>query len=219
MSEWRFIGGENVRHFRLFFALPIVFCTISANAAVVIESFESFTPGTIITDQIAGLAVSAAMGGNAVISLASDPVLPFEPHGLYNDAPGQFDRGFEFALIFDFVTSGFTIGAIVDFGEIGTGLQVVAYDGPNGTGNVLGIASTTTETFIGVTAPGIKSAVFSQAGDTPATWLIDNLTYETIVPAPPALLLFATALAAAGFVRRPSKRASPVAPPGIVRPA
>ena len=55
------------------------------------------------------------------------------------------------------------------------GVQLTAYDGPDGTGNVLGTASTTTESFIAVRAPNIRSAIFESLGG--ATYLIDNLTY------------------------------------------
>ncbi len=189
-----------MRHLQALLAVFSLGYAVHANAAVV--TFEAFPEGAPITTQIPGLVISAAMGGNALISVASEPINPDEPNGLYNDAPGEFARGFEFALIIDFLTQGNTIGAVVDFGIAGTGVQLVAYDGPNGTGNVLGTASTTTEMFIGINAPGIKSAVFSQAGDITASWLIDDLTYNVVVPAPPALVLFVSALLSAGLRRR-----------------
>lgn len=175
----------------------------TANAALIVENFESFGDGTIITNQLTGLTVTAADGGDASIASASFPVVAGEPLGIYNTA-GSI--GFQSALIFDFLTLGSSIGAIVDFGGFGTGLQIVAYDGVGGTGNILGTASTLTEAFIGVNAVGIRSAVFSQAGQTNATWLLDNLTYDTDpgtrVPVPATLALFGLGLAGLSWSRR-----------------
>lgn len=174
----------------------------TANAALIVETFESYGTGTIITNQLIGLTVSAADGGAASIATATTPVVPGEAQGIYNNLGETFTS----ALIFDFLIAGSSIGAIVDFGDIGSGLQIVAYDGAGGTGNILGTASTLTETFIGVNAAGIQSAVFSQAGQSNATWLLDNLTYDTdqgtAVPAPATLVLFGLALTGLGWSRR-----------------
>jgi hypothetical protein len=183
--------------------------TSSAFATTVNQTFESFTTGTIITNQLAGLTVSAEGSGNANISTATTPVVLGQPQGLYNDTPGDFAVGFEFALIFDFTGVGSAFGAIVDFGVIGTGLKLEVFDGLGGTGNLLGSASSLTETFLGVNAVGIKSAMFSQAGGTNASWLIDDLTYTydnatgpSPVPLPAGGLLLLTALAGLGIARR-----------------
>jgi hypothetical protein len=148
--------------------------------------------------------VTALNGGNANISTASSPVVPGQPQGIYNDAPGVFSNGFEFPLVFDFNTVGGSIGAIVDFGVVGAGLMITAFDGPGGTGNNLGSAMTTTEVFIGVTASGIRSAIFQNINQaSPASWLLDNLTYDTSssVPEPTTLLLLGLGLAGLGLAR------------------
>jgi hypothetical protein len=172
----------------------------AANAALIVETFESFADGQTITNQLTGLMVTAANSGNAKIATASAPVVPGEPLGIYNDAAGQFSTGFEFPLIFDFTGVGSSIGAIVDFGVVGAGLTLIAYDGAGGTGNVLGTASTTTEQFIGVNAAGIQSAVFQQTNpQVAASWLLDNLTYNTgpsvSVPVPGTIVLLGLGLA------------------------
>lgn len=186
-------------------ALAVLGWASFASAVPVVETFESFASGTIITNQLPGLLVTAGNGGNAKIATASNPVVPGEPQGIYNDAPGVFSTGFEFPLIFDFVDTGLSIGAIVDFGVVGDGLKLTAYDGVGGTGNVLGTATTLSEVFIGINVPGIKSAVFEKIGPNSPSWLLDNLTYEvssTTVPEPGSLVLLGSGVLALARRRR-----------------
>ena len=195
-----------MKFWKAFAAFIVLSAPAAVQAVVIVETFESFASGTIITNQLTGLTVTALNGGNANIATASSPVVPGQPQGIYNDWPGVFSSGFEFPLVFDFNTAGSSIGAIVDFGAIGAGLIITAYDGPGGTGNILGSATTTTEIFIGVAANGIRSAIFQNVNPaSPASWLLDNLTYDTSaarVPEPTTLLLLGLGLAGLGFARK-----------------
>jgi len=190
-------------------AIVLASAPAAVHAVPIVETFESYASGTTITNQLTGLSVVAQNGGNAKIETASSPVVPGQAQGIYNDAPGVFSTGFEFGLIFNFDEIGSSIGAIVDFGTLGSGVMMTAFDGLNGSGNVLGITSTTTETFISVAAAGIKSAIFENVNaNDPGSWLLDNLTYEVSkVPEPASLALMAFGLAGLGFVRRKRKTA------------
>lgn len=87
------------------------------------------------------------------------------------------------------------------------------FDGVGGTGTSLGAASVTSETFLGLSATGIKSAVFSQVG-TGATWMLDNLTYtyDDIAPAVPlpagGLLLLSGLIGGGALARKRKARAA-----------
>lgn len=185
----------------------------SAATISVTETFEGFGAGDTITTQLAGMTVSAEGSGDAMIAVASSPVVLGEPLGIYNSTPGAFGSGFEFSLTFDFIGVASQIGALVDFGSVGGGLMLEIFDGVGGTGTSLGTASVTTETFLGLSAAGIKSAVFSQAGSG-ATWMLDNLayTYDDMAPAVPlpagGLLLLSGLIGGGAMARRRKARAA-----------
>lgn len=179
----------------------------SCFAATVTENFESFANGDIVTS-LTGLTITATDGGSPTIATATSPVVAGEPQGLFNGP------SFIPSLIFDFVGVGSAIGAIVDFGSVGTGLQIEAFDGAGGSGSLLSSASTITESFLGVSTAGIKSVVFSQAGGTQASWLLDNLTYTyddtavSPVPLPAGGLLLLGGFGLLAGLKRKKKRAA-----------
>lgn len=185
----------------------------SAATMTVTETFESFSSGDTITTQLDGLTVSAEGSGEAMIASASFPVVAGEPLGIYNTSTGPLGTGFELSLTFDFIGVASQIGALVDFGNSGDGLMLEIFDGVGGTGTSLGAASVTTETFLGLSATGIKSAVFSQVG-TGATWMLDNLTYtyDDIAPAVPlpagGLLLLSGLIGGGALARKRKARAA-----------
>ncbi len=153
-------------------------CTSVASADIVLTFDDLGLPdGTAVTDQYArfGVMFSASRGGTTRIVTASQPIFPAEPQGLYNDEC-IFGVAFTEPIIANFPVAVTSAGAFIDFGNIGTGIKIEAFDGPGGTGNLLGTDSTINEVFIGVDAPGIRSVVFSQAGGNLATYLIDNFT-------------------------------------------
>jgi hypothetical protein len=149
-------------------------------AAVTVETFESFPENTVLTTQISGLTISAP-GGQPLIREASSPLVPGQPNGLahfpYTDFPAY--------LNIDFAPGTSTIGGLIDFGVVGSGVGLTAYSGLGQTGSILGTTSTTTQTFISLTAAGIRSARFETLS-TDATYLLDNLTYE-LVPEPASI--------------------------------
>ncbi|MEX2317418.1 MAG: PEP-CTERM sorting domain-containing protein [Pirellulales bacterium] len=146
-------------------------------AAATVQTFESFPENTVLTTQIPGLTISAP-GGTPLIREASTPLVPGEPKGLahipYDDFPAF--------LNIDFAPGTNTVGALIDFGVVGSGVGLTAYAGPGQTGGVLGTTSTTTESFLSLSAAGIRSARFETLSAN-ASYLIDNLTYE-LVPEP-----------------------------------
>ena len=180
--------------FSLLSATTLIHCGNSC-AALTVETFESFSTGTILTNQIPGLEISAPPTGVSEIRTASNPVVPGEPQGLAH-IPYLVEPNY---LVIDFLPGANQAGAIVDFGTIGSGVAVTAFDGAGATGNILGTQSTTTETFIGVVAAGIRSIRFENLGG--ASYLIDNLTYE-LVPEPSSLILLSLGLLATTCPRR-----------------
>ena len=134
---------------------------------------------TVITDQYADDGVIfSAPGGAAVVTTASFPIFPLEPQGLYSNAG---DRPFFVEpLVADIADGASMVGVWIDFGAtVGTGMKIEAFDGSGGTGQLLGSDSTTSETFISVSALTIRSVVISQVNDADATtYLIDNFTFE-----------------------------------------
>ncbi len=175
-------------------------CVITATTAVgEVITFDDLgaLSGTIVTDQYAGLGVvfSTLSGPGPTLVTASGPIFPGDPQGLFDG------EGFTNPLIVDFIGTATTAGAFIDFGNIGSGIMIEAFDGAGGTGSSLGSASTVTESFISVDAAGIKSVMFSQFGAGGATYLIDHFTFE-VVPAPGTLAL----LGVAGLVSRRRRR-------------
>ncbi len=157
---------------KLAISLILVCCiATTAGAVQIVETFEGFPVGTVLTTQIPGLTISASTG-TATVQTASSPVVPGEPQGLahlpYFDYPDY--------LIIDFSPMVSFVGAIVDFGQVDSGVMLTVYDGPGGTGNLLGSMATTDEVFISVGGVTIASARFETLGED--TYLIDNLTYD-----------------------------------------
>ena len=140
---------------------------------------------SLVTNQYPGVTFSATPGGSTRIVTATSPIFPGDPQGLYNDDPGSLGYGFTEPIIVDFSIAVSSAGAFVDFGGFGDGIRVDAFDATGGSGALLGSDSTVEESFIGVSAPGIRSVVFSQNGPDIATYLIDHVTY---VPEPSSLV-------------------------------
>jgi len=169
-------------------------------ATTVVETFESFAVGAVISTELPGAVLSASDGGNARIGSASFPVIPGEPQLLYNDAAVN-GLSFRADLVVDFLATATEVGAIIDFGVFGP-LSLTAYDGAGGTGSVVASAVTSVEGVLSVSGSGIRSAVF--AGNGSLTYGIDNLTYTTdlaAIPVPASAWLLLGALAGAGAVR------------------
>ncbi|MFT5283862.1 MAG: hypothetical protein ACI8TQ_000012 [Planctomycetota bacterium] len=144
---------------------------LTGSGGLTVETFESFADNTVISNQLAGLTISAGSGIPTVVT-ATFPVVPGEPKGLahipFLDPPDL--------LLLDFTTTSRTVGVILDFGGFSEGVTLTAFDQPGGMGNILGQVTAFEEVFISIDACGIKSAVFQT--NPSATYLIDNLTYE-----------------------------------------
>jgi len=111
-------------------------------------------------------------GGTPTARIASKPVISSEPMGLSCLPYVTTDH------LINFLTPTTSAGAIIDFGMVGSGIKIEAFDGPDATGNLLASNSTTVEEFLGVTAPGIASLKFSQVNYVDSTsYLIDNFTF------------------------------------------
>ena len=129
--------------------------------------------GTIITDQYADQGVIfAPLNGQLELRIASDPIFPDEPQGLA-EIPY-----FESVIVADFESGADSVGAWIDFGFVGNGVIIEAFDGPAATGNLLASATTTSEEFLGVSANGILSVRFMKVSGPSTSFLIDNFTFE-----------------------------------------
>ena len=159
----------------------VVLAVVSPATAETVLNFDELglPDDTVITDQYAEEGVIfSAPGGDAVVTTASFPIFPQEPQGLYSNAG---DRPFFVEpLVADIADGASMVGVWIDFGAtVGTGMKIEAFDGSGGTGQLLGSDSTTSETFISVSALIIRSVVISQVNDEDATtFLIDNFTFE-----------------------------------------
>jgi hypothetical protein len=143
--------------------------------------------GSIITNQYAARGVILSpLNGQLQLVQATGPLFPQQPIGL---AEIPFSTS---VIVADFPTGASSAGAFIDFGNIGAGVQIQAFDGPGATGNLVGSASVTSEVFLGVSAPLIRSIRFSNVGSLVTTYLIDNLTF-VLIPAPSAAGLLMTA--------------------------
>ena len=141
--------------------------------------------GTIITDQYVGQGVLfSPLNGQLELRTATYPIFPEDPMGLAEILY------FESVIIVDFLPGASSAGAWIDFSTGSAGLMLEAFDGPGGTGNLLGSTTTTTESFLGLELPGIKSVRFESTPNATSAFLIDNFTF-TLVPAPGTLSLFA----------------------------
>ncbi len=166
---------------------PIALLFVSvANAQTVLTFDDLGLPhGTIITNQYVGQGVLfSPLNGQLELQLATSPVFPGDPMGLA-EIPYL-----ESVIIVDFLPGASSAGAWIDFGGVGDGVMLEAFDGPGGTGNLLGSISTTTESFLGLELPGIKSVRFEKVPGGVTTFLIDNFTF-TLVPGPGTLSLLA----------------------------
>jgi len=128
--------------------------------------------GAIFTDQYEDRGVAFSTTGDELqIREASFPIFPGDPLGL-----GAFPT-FEADIVVDFIAPVGSAGAWIDFGNVGEGLTIDAYDGPSATGNLLATEMTSTEVFLGVTADGIRSLRFSLNGGSLPTFMIDHFTF------------------------------------------
>jgi hypothetical protein len=111
--------------------------------------------------------------GQLVVGTASFPIFPEDPQCL-TEIPF-----FESVIIADFEPAATEAGAWIDFGNVGFGVMIEAFDGPFATGNLLATASTTEEEFLGVEAEDIKSVRFMKvASDELRSFCIDHFTFE-----------------------------------------
>ncbi len=162
------------------FAVLIATCALTHAAAGDVLTFDdlSLPSGTIITTQYSGRGVIfAPLNGNLELRTASAPLFPTEPIGL---AEIPYSTS---VIIASFPSGASAAGAWIDFGEFGLGVKIEAFSGLNATGNLLSSNTTTTQTFLGVSGPGIYSVKFSNVGAGVPTYLIDNFTFN-IAPAP-----------------------------------
>jgi len=83
--------GQGVVLMKMIAVLGLVLIATSCAATQVVETFESYTHGTVLTDQIPGLLISAPPSGTPMVREASEPTIPGEPMGLahipYEDFP------------------------------------------------------------------------------------------------------------------------------------
>lgn len=167
-------------------AVIAVLFVSAANAQTVLTFDDLGLPhGTIITNQYVGQGVLfSPLNGQLELQLATFPVFPGDPMGLA-EIPY-----FESVIIVDFLPGATSAGAWIDFGIGRPGVMLEAFDGPAGTGNLLGSITTTTESFLGLELPGIKSVRFESAPNGTSAFLIDHFTF-TLVPAPGTLALLA----------------------------
>ena len=123
----------------------------SATAETVLNFDELGLPDdTVITDQYAEEGVIfSAPGGDALLVTATSPIFPPEPQGLYSPF-------FQEPLVADIADGASMVGVWIDFNGVGTGMKIEAFDGSGGTGQLLGSDSTTSETFISVSAMIIR---------------------------------------------------------------
>ncbi len=161
---------------------PVALAVASAaNAQTVLNFDELGLPDdTVITDQYADEGVIfSAPGGDAVVITASFPIFPLEPQGLYSNAGDQ--PFFMEPIVADIADGASMVGVWIDFGSVVSGMKIEAFDGFGGTGQLLGSDSTTSETFISVSALIIRSVVISQVNDEDSTtYLIDNFTFDPL---------------------------------------
>lgn len=151
-----------------------------------------------LTDQYGfrGVTFSGIGAATPRVVSATHPVFPGDPQGLYID--DGTSPGYQGALIATFAFPVNSAGAWIDFGIVDRGIKIEAFDGPGGTGALLGTTLTGGETLLALQIPGIRSIVFSQVrpqvGVQGATYLIDHLTFT--VPAPASVLVLAGAVLA-----------------------
>ena len=62
------MGRTSMKLWKAFAAFVVLSAPTAVQAVVIVETFESFATGTIITNQLTGLTVTALNGGNANIA-------------------------------------------------------------------------------------------------------------------------------------------------------
>ena len=179
------LSGESEMTLR---SCPIAVLFVSVANAQTVLTFDDLglRHGTIITNQYVGQGVLfSPLNGQLELRTATVPVFPGDPMGLA-EIPY-----FESVIIVDFLPGATSAGAWIDFGDgPSPDVMLEAFDGPGGTGNLLGSISTTTESFLGLELIGIKSVRFESAPNGTSAFLIDHFTF-TLVPGPGTLSLFA----------------------------
>ncbi len=156
-------------------AVAVAIAGTSGAQEIVLNFDELGLPhGTELTDQYSDLGVIfSPLYGVIEIRDASWPLFPAEPQGAA-EIPY-----FTSVIIVDFEAPAGRAGAWIDFGEVGQGVQLEAFDGPMGSGELLAIATTRSQELLAVEVEGIRSVVFSNVSDWDDTaYLIDNFTFE-----------------------------------------
>ncbi len=156
-------------------AAMTVLAVSTVQAGVTVLTFDDLglPNNTIITDQYADQGVIfSPQDGMLELRTASTPIFPDEPQGLAEIPYG------ESVIIADFLSITNAAGAWIDFGGVGNGVILEAFDGPGATGNLLVSNTTTSEEFLGVEVAGIRSVRFMKAGGI-VTFLIDNFEFQS----------------------------------------
>ncbi len=154
---------------------------LAIQADVTVLTFDdlSLPNNTIITDQYSDQGVIfSPLNGELELRTASFPIFPEDPQGLA-EIPY-----FTSVIIADFLSSANAVGAWIDFGNIGNGVIIEAFDGSGATGNLLASATTTAEEFLGVEADGIQSVRFMKVPGGAVSFLIDHFTFELELACP-----------------------------------
>lgn len=170
----------------------VLWCSSSASADVLIFDDLGLADRGPVSDQYIDRGVIFSDRDGAVLRIAdaTGPVFPGDPQGLFADDGTSVS--FQGPIVATFLMPVVSAGAWIDLGQGYEGVKIEAYSGPDGTGALLGTASTRLETLLMVQADAIRSVVFSQVeprlGWSGTTYLIDHFTFEVPEPAGLAVL-------------------------------